>query len=397
VNGAQGAQGAQEALGAEDARDPGAAHAFTALPDLASRALGGAVIWANDEFFAEKENLIEPRPPTFTPATFTAKGQRYDGWETRRRRPDAPGVAGTEHDSAIVRLGAPSVIRGIVVDTAYFIGNYPPHCSVEAVWCDGYPSPQQLNEAAWTTIVPPYPLRGGQLHNIPVDGPERRYSHVRLNMLPDGGIARLRVHGQPLPDPDFLDGLTVNLAALIDGARITGCSDMHFSRADNMLMPGLARTMGEGWENARRRDGGNDWAEIALVGEGVIRVLELDTSHFKGNAPYAAKVSAARMDAGREPHPGDWFTLLPVTRLQPDTLHRFLIGGVEPDPGAAPESADESAVETAAESGIDVIGCTATHLRLDVFPDGGIARFRALGVLAPHAHAALVRRWNLTG
>lgn len=358
---------------------------FTAMLDLASRALGGAVIWANDEFFAEKENLIEPHSPTFTPATFTAKGQRYDGWETRRRRPDAPGVAGTEHDSAIIRLGAPGVIRGVVVDTAHFIGNYPPHCSVEAVWCDGYPSPRRLNEAEWTTIAPPYPLCGGQVHHIPVDGPERRYSHVRLNMLPDGGIARLRVHGEPVPDPDFLDGLTVNLAALVDGARVTGCSDMHFGRADNMLMPGLARTMGDGWETARRRDSGNDWAEIVLVGEGVIRVLELDTTHFKGNAPHAVKISAARMGAGLEPGADDWFTLLPVTKVQPDTLHRFLVGGVE------------AGIGSGAESGIGGAERAVTHLRLDVFPDGGIARLRALGALTPRAHAALVHRWKLTG
>ena len=358
---------------------------FTALPDLASRALGGAVIWANDEFFGDKENLINPGPPTFTPATFTNKGQRYDGWETRRRRPGAPGVAGTEHDSAIIRLGAPGVIRGVVVDTAHFIGNYPPRCSVEAVWCDGYPQLNQLADADWTTIVPPYPLLGGQVHYIPVDGLERRFSHVRLNMLPDGGIARLRVHGEPLPDPDFLDGLTVNLAALSDGARITGCSDMHYSSADNILMPGLARTMGEGWENARRRDGGNDWVEIALVGEGVVRVLEIDTTHFKGNAPHEAKVSAARMRAGSEPRADDWFTLLPVTRLQPDTPHRFLI------------PAFGSAVESAVESEVDVATSTATHLRLDVFPDGGIARFRVLGTLTPRAHAALARRWKQTG
>src|SRR5438445_13830391 len=134
--------------GAQDPHAPeaSASEVFTALPDLASRALGGAVIWANDEFFSEKENLIEQRPPTFSPGTFTPKGQRYDGWETRRLRPGAPGVAATEHDSAIIRLGAPGVIHGVVVDTAHFIGNYPPHCSVEAVWCDGYPPPQQLNE-----------------------------------------------------------------------------------------------------------------------------------------------------------------------------------------------------------------------------------------------------------
>jgi allantoicase len=347
--------------------------AFIRLPDLASRALAGSVVWANDEFFADKENLINPHPPTFTPATFTHKGQQYDGWETRRRRPGAPGVAGTEHDSAIIRLGAPGVIRGVTVDTAHFLGNYPPRCSVEATWRDGYPSPRTLIESDWITIVEPYPLHGGQVHHIPVDGPQRRYSHVRLNMLPDGGIARLRVHGEPVPDPEYLDGLTVNLAALRDGARVTGCSDMFFGRADNMLMPGLARTMGEGWENARRRDSGNDWVEIALTGEGVIRVLEVDTTHYKGNAPDAVEVSAARVEAGDGPGSGDWFTLLPATKLQPDTAHRFLLRGAEPTTAAA------------------------THLRLDVYPDGGIARIRALGMLTSRGYAALVLRWQQTG
>jgi len=356
------------------ARPPG----FTALPDLASRALGGSVVWANDEFFAEKENLVNPYPPTFTPATFTHKGQRYDGWETRRRRPGAPGVHGTEYDSAIIRLGAPGVIRGVVVDTAHFLGNYPPHCSLEAAWCDGYPSPKKLAKADWQEIVAPHPLTGGALHHLPVTG-ERRFTHVRLNMLPDGGIARLRVHGEPVPDPDFLEGVTVNLAALSDGARVIGCSDQFYGRPENLLLPGLARTMGEGWENARRRGAGNDWVEIALLGEGIVRILELDTTHFKGNAPHKAAVRAARLDSARPdadgaptarptPTPDDWIDLLPATKLRPDTLHRFLVADSPP----------------------------VTHLRLDVFPDGGMARFRALGDLTPDAHDALTRRWKRT-
>jgi allantoicase len=340
---------------------------FTALPDLASRALGGSVVWANDEFFGEKENLIEPHPPTFAPGSFTHKGQRYDGWETRRRRPGAPGVSGTDHDSAIVRLGAPGVIRGVVVDTAHFLGNYPPQCSLEAAWCDGYPSPKKLARADWQLIVPPHPLGGGALHSIPVDT-ERRFTHVRLNMIPDGGIARLRVHGEPVADPDFLVGVTVNLAALSDGARIVGCSDQFYGRPENLLMPGQARTMGEGWENARRRGPGHDWVEIELLGEGVVRILELDATHFKGNAPHKATVSAARVEPGHEPRPDAWTTLLPATKLQPDTLHRFLVRDAAP----------------------------STRLRLDVYPDGGMARLRALGEVTPDGHAALVRRWKRT-
>lgn len=342
---------------------------FTALPDLASRALGGAVVWANDEFFADKENLINPAPPVFRPGTFTPKGQLYDGWETRRRRPGAPGVAGTDHDSAIIRLAAPGLIHGVVVDTAHFLGNFPPHCSIDATWQEGYPSPKRLLKARWTPLVPPHPLRGGLRHHIAIDHPGRRFSHVRLNLLPDGGVARLRVHGEALPDPGFLEAVTVNLASLVDGARVSGCSDMYFGRADNMLMPGLARTMGEGWENARRRDDGHDWAEIRLLGEGTVRLLEIDTTHYKGNAPHKAEVSAARAPEGGRPCAQDWSVLLPKTRLQPDTSHRFLIS----------------------EAG------SATHLRLDIHPDGGVARLRALGTLTPAALDALRRRWEQTG
>jgi allantoicase len=375
-----GEQAVGETAG-EPGTEPGAGFgtAFAALPDLASRALGGAVVWANDEFFAEKENLIKPQPPVFDPDAFTDRGHRYDGWETRRRRPGTPGVAGTDHDSAIIRLGAPGVIRGVIVDTAHFLGNYPPRCSVEATWLPGYPSPKKLlRRAQWTTLVPPSPLRGGVAHVFPVDGPERRYSHVRLNMLPDGGIARIRVHGSPVADPDYFEDLTADLAALRDGARVVRCSDMFFGRADNMLMPGVARGMGEGWENARRRDAGNDWAEIALVGEGVVRVLEIDTTHFKGNAPHKARVSAAWIaDPGpdadsdsEEPlSPDAWSVLLPTTKLQPDTPHRFLVPGAQP----------------------------ATHLRLDVYPDGGVSRLRAWGTLTPGGHEALARRWKQTG
>lgn len=343
-------------------------HGFSTLPDLASRALGGAVVWANDEFFADKENLIKPDPPVFTPATFTHKGQQYDGWETRRRRPDRAGAAGPAHDSAVIRLGAAGIIRGAVVDTAYFLGNFPPHCSVEAAWCDGYPDPDELGRADWTVIVPEYPLRGGAVHHIDVPGARRRFSHVRLNMLPDGGIARLRVHGEPVPDPAFLNGLTVNLAAIRDGARATGCSDMFYNRPDRMLMPGLAANMGDGWENARRRDGANDWVELALLGEGAISHFELDTTHFKGNAPDQARVLAARVESGRTPRGDDWFELLPRTTLQPDTSHRFLIRDPRP----------------------------VTHLHLDVFPDGGVARFRAWGTLTPEAFAELRRSWQQT-
>ena len=345
--------------------------AFTGRPDLASRALGASVVWANDEFFAAKENLIDPAPPVFAPATFDRRGQVYDGWETRRRRGPRPDTAmGPDpgYDSAVVRLAGPGLVHGVVVDTAYFLGNFPPECSVHATWCEGHPGPEELAAASWTEIVAPRPLAGGTVHHIPVEPGRRRFSHVRLNMLPDGGIARFRVHGEPVPDPGLLGGLTADLAALREGARVLGCSDMFYGRPDRMLMPGNAANMGDGWENARRRDGGNDWVELALAAEGAVDVLDIDTSHFRGNAPDRAAVSGARMPPGAAPGAEDWFEILPRTRLQPDTPHRFRI------PPAGP----------------------VTHLRLDVYPDGGVARFRAWGTLTAAGLDAVEQRWRET-
>lgn len=250
---------------------------FTQLPDLAVRTLGGAVVAANDEFFAEKENLVKPEAPVFDPASFGHKGKVYDGWETRRRR--EPG-----HDWAIVRLGAPGVIRGVVVDTAFFKGNYPPECSVEACAVEGYPSPEELADADWVEILPKSPLRGDARNEFGIDA-EQRFTHVRLNIFPDGGVARLRVHGEVVPDPRRLVGLPLDLAALEHGGRVVDCSNMFYSSPSNLILPDRARTMGEGWETARRRGGGNDYVTVQLAAPGHVRQVELDTSYFKGNAP----------------------------------------------------------------------------------------------------------------
>ena len=325
------------------------------LPELASRRVGGAVVWANDEAFAERENLIRPTEPVFQPSTFGHKGQIYDGWETRRRR-----EAG--HDEAIVRLGLPGMIRGVVIDTAHFTGNYPPLASVEACAVDDYPSPDELT--GWETLVPRSPLNGNARNEFDVSA-QRRFTHVRLSIYPDGGVARLRVHGFPLPELSFLDLNSFDLAALENGARIFGCSNMFYSSPANLISPGFAATMGEGWETARRRDDGNDWVSVQLAGRGVIRLAELDTSHFKANAPGWAALSGCDTRVAEPDEEGAWFELLPKVRLQPDTRHRF------PLPDANP----------------------ATHVRLDIYPDGGMARLRLHGALTDDGREAMVRRW----
>jgi allantoicase len=318
-------------------------------PDLAGRALGGSVIFANDELFAERENLIKPEEPVFRPHTFGHKGQIMDGWETRRRREPAGDGQG---DSAIIRLGCGGVVRRVVVDTSYFTGNYPPEVSVEACGAEGYPSPAELAGATWTTLVPRSPVAGDARNDFEAE-PGQRATHVRLTIFPDGGVARLRVYGEPVPDPRLLPA-TIDLAALENGAVVTGCSNMFYSSPANLLLPGQARVMGDGWETSRRRDQGNDWVAVRLACAGAVEVVELDTSHFVGNAPGWATLGA-----------GDGPPLLPRTALQPDTRHRLAVAG----------------------------GPVTGQVRLDIYPDGGMARLRVFGQPTAAARTQLAERF----
>ena len=350
---------------ATDHTDPLDLHSLLALPDLAVRTFGGSVVWANDEFFAGRENLVNAGPALYSPRTFGAKGQVYDGWETRRRRE-------TGTDQAIVRLGAPGVVRAVVVDTSHFTGNFPSEASVEGTRAEGHPSVDELRSATWTTLVGRSPLQGDTANTFPVHD-SHRWTHVRLTIYPDGGVARLRVHGEVVADPTLVEALgTVDLAALDLGGRVTRCSNLFYGSPDRLIAPGLARSMGEGWETARRRDDDNDWVEVRLAARGVVKVAELDTTWFLGNAPGSAALSGKDQTYDETGEPADsasWRPLMDRTALQPDTPHRFLLDGAE----------------------------AATAVRLDVYPDGGMARLRLWGTPTDDGLAALRTRWEETG
>ncbi|MGC0418737.1 allantoicase [Embleya sp. AB8] len=342
---------------------------FTEYVNLAARALGAGVVAANDEWFAEKENLLKPEPPVFAPHTFGPKGQLMDGWETRRRRgasAEHPHPGPDEHDWAIVRLGVPGVVRGVLVDTAYFTGNFPLTGSVQAAALSGTPSVEELLDPAveWTTIVARTDLKGDTAHTFEVTA-ERRFTHVRLNIFPDGGVARLRVYGEAVPDPAWLDGLTVDLAAQEYGAVAEAASDRYFSSPHHLNAPGRSRVMGEGWETRRRRDLGHDWVRVRLIGQAEVLAAEIDIDNYLGNAP--GWVALVGRDASVDPDV--WFELLPRTRVQPDTRHRFRFADVPP----------------------------VTHVRIEVFPDGGVARLRLPGRLTEAGLAGLRGRLDVTG
>lgn len=329
---------------------------FQELIDLASERLGGSVVYANDDFFAEKENLLKPGKPVWKEYEYTDRGKWMDGWESRRKR-----VAG--HDFAIVRLGAPGIVRGVVVDTSFFRGNYPDACSIDAVSLHSEAGVEELLAANWVEILPRTPLQGDHENLIEVRS-DAAVSHLRFNIFPDGGVARLRVHGEVVPDWRTVGGLVneVDLAAAENGGDVLACSDMFFGPKHNLIMPGRALNMSDGWETRRRRGPGHDWVVLKLAAEGRVRRIEVDTNHFKGNYPDTCSIEASA--DGKE-----WAELLPRTRLQAHTRHFF---------------SDEL-----------IDGGPITHLRMNVFPDGGVSRLRVWGVATQRGRrGAAVRQVN---
>jgi allantoicase len=324
---------------------------FTELIDLASERLGGAVLYANDDFFAPKENLVKAAAPVWREGEYTDRGKWMDGWESRRRR--TPGF-----DWCVLRLGLAGRVRGVVVDTSFFRGNYPEQCSLEACAVEGNPSVEQLigDSVRWTEILPASQLRGDSQNPFAVEG-GGRFTHLRFRIYPDGGVARLRVHGEVAPDWPRLRrrGGEIDLAAVEHGGLVVACSDMFFGHRHNLIMPGRAADMSDGWETKRRRGPGHDWAVVRLGARArSLRRVEVDTSHFKGNYPDACSLEACDLAddaaAATDWSARDWREVLPRTKLEAHTRHNF---------------EDEIAGAGA-----------ATHLRFNIYPDGGVSRLR---------------------
>ncbi len=326
---------------------------FTELIDLASERLDGAVLFANDEFFAPKENLLKPGAPVFIEGKYTDLGKWMDGWETRRRR--SPRLD-ENYDWCLVRLGVPGIIHGVVVDTSFFRGNYPSHCSIEACAVDGHPNVEQLLSAAieWIEILPQSSLEGDAQNRFTINY-ATRVTHLRLRIYPDGGVARLRVHGVVSPDWAALRRRRseIDLAAVEHGGTVLGASDMFFGHRHNLIMPGRAQDMSDGWETKRRRGAGHDWCIVKLGAAGTIKRVEVDTLRFKGNYPESCSIEVSRADDDTNLESLVWRELLPNTNLQAHTRHIFM--GELADCGAL------------------------THARFNIYPDGGVSRLRLYG------------------
>ncbi|HVT02008.1 MAG TPA: allantoicase [Thermoanaerobaculia bacterium] len=338
---------------------------FRDLFDLASERLGGTALYANDEFFADKENLLKPGKPVWKEHEYTDRGKWMDGWESRRKR--TPG-----HDFCIVRLGLPGVLHGVVVDTSYFRGNFPDGFSIEACHASQDADVDALlsSDRKWVEILGKSKLAGDCENIFPISHP-LAFTHVRFNIFPDGGVARLRLHGRVIPEWKRAGGLTneIDLASVENGAEALTCSDMFFGSRQNLIMPGRAGNMSDGWETKRRRGPGYDWVIVKLAAEGIVRRIEIDTNHFKGNYPDAASIEGCRIEADSSPESAEWTDVLPRTKLQAHTRHLFNEELVQRGPW--------------------------THLRLNVYPDGGVSRLRVHGLATEEArHKAVVERIN---
>jgi allantoicase len=328
---------------------------FTNLADLASARVGGRAIAANDDFFASKSNLVKPGPAVWIADKYTSKGKWMDGWESRRRR--VPG-----HDWCIVRLGMRGIVHGVNVDTSHFTGNYPSHCSIEAIDLarDPKPSSYATEGAPWTTLLEKTALRGNGDNFIAI-GDRRAWTHVRLSIYPDGGVARLRVYGEVSVNWKKVasGNRVVDLASIANGGLFLDASDQHYGTRGALIMPDRAKNMGDGWETRRRRGPGHDWAIVRLGAAGVVSKVEIDTNHYKGNYPDRASLDGCLAPGATVDQLGAaaWSPMLPETKLSANTRHYF--SGKQ----------------------LQTVG-PVSHVRLNIFPDGGVSRLRIHGRLA---------------
>lgn len=333
------------------AREENTVFAFAGKTDLAQAKLGAKTLAASDEFFAVKENLLLAGRGEFNAGQFGDRGQIYSGWETRRNR-----TPGHVNDWCIIKLCGTGIIYGIDIDTNHFLGNQPPYASVDACFAGGAKDAADLSNLKWCNVLEKSPIRPGA-RNLFAIKDSNKWTHVRLNIFPDGGVARLRVYGDVAPDWSGQGaGELVDLASVLNGAQGTCASDMFYSDINNMLSPGRGVNMGDGWETRRRRGPGNEWAVIKLGSPGRVRKVAIDTAHFKGNFPDRASLDG--IFAPGQPIDAltvekfKWQKVLPEIKLGPDSQHEF-------------------------EKDVKEMLCS--HVRLNIFPCGGVSRLRVFG------------------
>ena len=316
------------------------------LIDLAQSRLGSKIVFKTNEFFAPAKRIINPWPPIFKEGVFDKHGKWMDGWETKRKR-------GKGYDYLILKLGRPGRISKIDIDTSYFSGNQPSKVSLHACF-----SKKKLpnKNSKWTTILKKKPTKANSHHFFNVTN-KSIFTHIKLNIYPDGGVARIRIYGSIEILKNFT-GKVLNLTSVLHGATPIACNNEHFGRAENILAPGMGKNMGDGWETRRSRGKNFDWLIIKCATTGKINKIQIDTHHFKGNYPDKCSLQAAYLNAKISSktiidRSKKWKLLLNKVKLHAHKKHNFQNKLMK--------------------------NKKVNYIRINIFPDGGISRIRAFG------------------
>ena len=315
------------------------------LIDLAQPRLGTKVIYKTDDFFASANRIISPTEPVFKVGVFDKHGKWMDGWESRRKR-----TAG--HDFIIIKLGKPGTIKKVDVDTSHFNGNQPAMISIEGANSNS----NKINQLKWQPLLSKKKTKANSHHYFTVNS-DKVFTHIKFNIFPDGGVARLRLYGS-IAKSSKLKNKKINLASLLDGSSVIACNNEHFGKAENILAPGKAKNMGDGWETRRRREKGFDWLILNSLDGKEIDKIEISTHHFKGNFPSHCSLQAAYLPNSKNSKQivkssTKWKYLLKNAKLSANKVHVFKNNLMKKD--------------------------KINFIKINIFPDGGISRFRIYG------------------
>ena len=317
------------------------------LVNLASPKMGTKILAFSDDFFGEVTRMLNDKDPIFIEDKYDNHGKWMDGWESKRRRDGG-------NDWAILKLGSSGIISKIEIDTSYFTGNFPPFFSLEGIYSETEPN----KVSNWKSLIAKTNLVGDCKNNFELNSKEK-FNFVRLQIFPDGGVARIRLFGEVKYNWDrFNNEEIIELSSLKLGGSILAYNNAHYGDVSALLSEGRGKTMGDGWETRRRREPGNDWIIIKLAQKGNIEKIEIDTAHFKGNYPDRASIQAISIDKNITTKDliqssENWDVILDETKLTADNIHEYEINS-----------------NSKAE---------ATHIRLNIYPDGGVSRLRIFG------------------
>ena len=314
--------------------------------NLADPRIGSKIIFKTDDFFAAAHRILNIDAPVFKDGLFDKHGKWMDGWETRRRRSKG-------FDYLILKLGKPGKIFDIDIDTTYFNGNQPTHASIEGCFCKNKPS----KKTKWIHLLGKKKLGPNKNHSFKSQN-KSVFNYIRLNIFPDGGVARLRLYGKIEMEKNILNNKNINLTSVLNGASIVGCNNEHFGKAENIIAPGKGKNMGDGWETRRSRGKNFDWLIIKFGKPGLIKKLEIDTHHFKGNYPDTCSIQTANISKNLSNklianNSKNWKFILNKSKLSANKKHIF----------------KKFLIKRNKEN----------YLKINIHPDGGISRIRAFG------------------